>query len=152
MSDADLYAAKSASLDRPAVDVSLLILRAIVGFVFAYHGYPKVFEGGMHEMANNLGFVAYLVAIGEFFGGAGIIVGVLTRFSAAANIVIMIGAIVMVHGAKGFSMAGGGYEYNLVLIAMLAPILIAGPGHYALGRFLPLPKSARTGRPVMPLE
>lgn len=152
MSDANLNAAKSASLDRPAVDVSLLILRLIVGFVFAYHGYPKVFQGGMHEMAEGMGSIAYLVAIGEFFGGIGLMVGFLTRFSAAALIIIMIGAIVLVHGKNGFSMANQGYEYNVVLIAMLAPILIAGPGHYALGRILPLPKSANTGRPVMPLE
>lgn len=103
-------------------------------------------------MPQGLGFVGYLVAIGEFFGGLGIMAGFLARFSAAANAVIMVGAIYMVHGANGFSMANKGYEYNVVLIGMLLPIVIAGPGHYALGRFLPLPKSARTGRPVMPLE
>ena len=71
---------------------------------------------------------------------------------AASNIIIMIGAIVQVHGAKGFLMQNGGYEYNWALIGMLLPILILGPGSYSIGRFLPLPKSPRTGQPVVVLE
>jgi uncharacterized membrane protein YphA (DoxX/SURF4 family) len=58
----------------------------------------------------------------------------------------------MVHGSKGFFAGGGGYEYNLALIGLLAPILIAGPGRFAIGRLLPLPKSAETGRPTAVLE
>jgi len=40
------------------------------------------------------------------------IVGLLSRFSALSNIVIMVGAIAMVHAANGFFMANGGFEYN----------------------------------------
>ena len=49
-----------------------------------------------------MGPLGYLVTIGEFFGGLGLILGFLTRFSAASLIVIMIGAIAMVHGKNGF--------------------------------------------------
>jgi len=34
----------------------------------------------------------------------------------------------------------------------LFPILLAGPGKFAIGRFLPLPKSSTTGRPILILE
>jgi putative oxidoreductase len=154
----------ASSLDRPAVDVSLLALRVVVGLIFAVHGAQKVlgsFGGpGLRAMYDMMGVLGILVSIGEFLGGLGIIVGFLARFSAAANIVIMLGAIFMVHGKNGFFMGTGpeskmaeaGFEYNLALIGMLLPILIAGPGHYALGRLLPLPKSAVSGRPVAPLE
>ena len=64
----------------------------------------------------------------------------------------MIGAIGMVHGAKGFFLQQGGFEYNLALIGLLAPVLIAGPGRFSIGRFLPLPKSSVTRRPVIYLE
>ena len=99
-----------------------------------------------------MGPIGYLVAIGEFFGGLGLIVGFLCRFSAASLIVIMIGAIATVHGKNGFFMSAGGYEYNLALIGLLAPILLAGPGRFSLGRHLPLPKSSKTGRPMAILE
>lgn len=42
----------------------------------------------------------------------------------------------------------GGSEYNLGLIGLLAPILIAGPGCLAVGNYLPLPMSRTTGRVI----
>jgi putative oxidoreductase len=142
--------------DRNAVNVSLLLLRVIVGIIFAAHGAQKLFGAfggpGLAEVVKNMGPLGYLVTIGEFFGGLGLVVGFLCRFSAASLIVIMIGAIAMVHGKNGFFLDKGGFEYNLALIGLLAPILIAGPGTLAIGRYLPLPKSARTGRTVAVLE
>jgi putative oxidoreductase len=146
---------QTASLDRPAVDASLLIVRAVAGVIFAAHGAQKMFGAfggpGLSAMAEMMGPLGYLVSIGEFFGGLGLVVGFLTRFSAASLIVIMIGAIAMVHGKNGFFLQDQGFEYNLALIGLLAPTLLAGPGHYSVGRFLPLPRTA-SGRPVLVLE
>lgn len=142
--------------DRLAVDFSLLVVRAAAGVIMFAHGAQKVFGafGGAGLTATvekmKLGPVGYLVCIGECFGGIGLVVGFLTRFSAAANIVIMIGAIYMVHGKNGFFSSNGGYEYNLALIGLLLPTLLAGPGSFAIGRFLPLPRSR--GRVIAPLE
>jgi putative oxidoreductase len=145
-----------ASEDRPAVELSLLLMRVVVGVIFAAHGAQKLFGvlggPGLAQVVEQLGPIGYLVTIGEFFGGVGLIIGFLCRFSAAALIVIMIGAIVQVHGKNGFFLSGGGFEYNLALIGLLVPILLAGPGRVAIGRFLPLPRSARTGRPIAALE
>jgi putative oxidoreductase len=150
--------------DRTAVDVSLLVVRVAAGVIFAAHGAQKLFGAfggpGLAKMVEMMGPMGYPVTIGEFFGGLGLIVGFLSRFSAASNIVIMIGAIAMVHGKHGFflgtgpesTLANAGFEYNLALIGLLAPTLIAGPGRYAIGRCLPLPGSKRSGRPILPLE
>ncbi len=144
------------SEDRPAVDVSLLLVRVIVGVIFAAHGAQKLFGAfdgpGLAGVVQTMGPLGYPVTIGEFFGGLGLVVGFLCRFSAASLIVIMIGAICMVHGKNGFFQSAGGFEYNLALIGLLAPILIAGPGRFSIGRSLPLPKSAKTGRPIVVLE
>jgi putative oxidoreductase len=139
-----------------AVDVSLLILRVVVGVIFAAHGSQKLlgaFGGpGLAEIVKMMGPIGYLVAIGEFFGGLGLIFGFLSRFSAASLIVIMVGAIATVHGKNGFFLANQGFEYNLALIGLLAPILILGPGSFAIGPLLPLPKSRRSGRTILVLE
>jgi putative oxidoreductase len=144
------------SLDRPAVDFSLFILRVIVGVIFMAHGAQKLFGAfggaGLEATVKDMGTLGYFVAVGEFFGGLGLIVGFLTRFSAAALIVIMIGAIATVHGQFGFFAQNKGFEYNLALIGLLAPILIAGPGQFSIGRFLPMPKSSRGDRPIVVLE
>jgi putative oxidoreductase len=146
--------------DRTAVDVALLVLRIIVGVIFAAHGAQKLFQGGMQMMVQYMGPIGYLVTIGEFLGGIGIAFGFLARFSAASNILIMLGAIFMVHGQHGFflgkgpesTLATAGFEYNLALIGLLAPIMIAGPGRFSVGRFLPLPKRKGTRQPILVLE
>ncbi len=98
-----------------------------------------------------MGPIGYLVTIGEFFGGLGLIIGFLSRFSSASLIVVMLGAIQMVHGQNGF-FGPKGYEYTLALIGLLAPIFIAGPGKWAVGRYLPLPGVKATGKPIIFLE
>jgi putative oxidoreductase len=151
-----------AGYNRTLVDVSLLVLRVVVGTIMAAHGVQKVFgwfDGpGLTATVQGtattpgMGPIGYLVAIGECFGGLGMIFGFLTRFSAASNIVIMIGAIAMVHGKNGFFMKNGGLEYNLALIGLLVPIVLLGAGQYSIGRFLPLPKQGGSDRPIVPLE
>jgi len=131
-------------------------VRVILGVIFIAHGAQTLFGAfggqGMEGIVKMLGPVGYLVAIGEFFGGVGILLGFLTRFSAASIILIMCGAIAMVHGKNGFFMDKGGFEYNLALIGLAAPLVLLGPGCVALGRFLPLPRSKQTGRTVIGLE
>ena len=135
--------------DRRLVDISLLVLRVIVGVIFAAHGAQKLFGAfggpGLAGTVKMMGVLGYFVTIGEFFGGLGLIVGFLSRFSAASLIVIMLGAIALVHGQNGF-FAPTGFEYNLSLIGLLVPILLLGPGNYSIHCCLPLPKSA-AGRP-----
>jgi putative oxidoreductase len=87
------------------------------------------------------GVVGLLVAIGECFGGFGMLVGFLARFSALANTAIMIGAIAMVHGKHGLLMQNGGFEYNLALMGLFLPIVILGPGRVSVSRLLPLKRN-----------
>src|SRR5207244_9436471 len=95
---------------RPAVDVALLVVRVVVGIIFAAHGAQKLFGvfGGpglaalVQPPPNGMGPLGYPVTIGEFFGGLGLVVGFLCRFSAASLIVIMMGAIGLVPGRHGF--------------------------------------------------
>ena len=148
--------------DRTIVDLALLIVRVVVGVIFMAHGSQKMFGmfGGPGLQATVQMFgggpLGYLVSIGEFFGGVGLVFGFLSRFSAAALVVIMIGAIMNVHGKNGFFLSFvdpklNGFEYNLSLIGNLLPILLCGPGCFSIGRFF-LPKSKRTGRPLVVIE
>ena len=147
--------ARHSSQDRPAVHVSLFAVRFVAGIIFAGHGAQKLFGAfdgpGLSKIVEMMGPLGYAVTVGEFFGGVGLIIGFLTRFSAASLIVIMIGAIITVHGKNGLFLPDG-FEYNLALIGLLIPTVIAGPGRFSVGRFLPLPRSRRTGRVIPVLE
>lgn len=126
--------------DRPAVNVGLLVIRIVLGIIFLAHGAQKMFGAfggpGLEGTVQFLGPIGYLVAIGEFFGGLGILLGFLSRFSAASLVVIMIGAIQKVHLSGGFFLPKG-YEFNFALIGMSLAILLMGSGSYAFSSLLP---------------
>jgi putative oxidoreductase len=135
--------------DRTAVSAALLATRLAAGLVMLPHGMQHLFGSfggpGLSGTVQFIGPVGYVVAVGEFFGALALLAGVLTRFSAAALIVIMIGAVAMVHFPNGFFMnwtgaqKGEGFEYHLLMIGNLLPTLIAGPGLFAVSKFLLLP-------------
>jgi len=133
-------------------DLSLTILRLVLGVVFFAHGAQKMlgwfggygFHGTMGFFAH-LGIpapIAFLVFCAEFFGGLGLIVGLLTRIAALGIGAEMIGAIFMVHLPNGFFMnwfgnqKGEGFEYHLLAIAMAAALLLRGAGKFSVDRTL----------------
>lgn len=124
------------------VDLGLLSVRLGLAGVFIFHGGQKLFGlfggQGMAQLVQGFGPVlGYLIAVGEFFGGLGLLVGFLSRFSAASLVVIMAGAIALVHGKNGFSAQANGYEHNFTLLMMALAILLAGPGRIAVTQLLP---------------
>jgi uncharacterized membrane protein YphA (DoxX/SURF4 family) len=71
----------------------------------------------------------FVVAWGELAAGVALLLGLLTRWAAALVIVLQLGAIVSVTWVRGFSFAtGGGYEFNLAIIAMCLAVVCMGPG------------------------
>ena len=84
-----------------------------------------------------------VIAWGEIAGGVLILVGFLTRLASAAMIIIQVGAIATITWHKSFSFAEGGYEHNIVLIAMCLALICLGSGAYAIDK-LYRPKTAAT--------
>ena len=133
-------------------DVALTILRVVLGTVFFAHGAQKMlgwFGGfGFHGTMGfftNMGMpapLAFLIICTEFFGGLGLIVGLLTRIASFGIGCLMIGAIFMVHLPNGFFMnwmgnqKGEGFEYHLLVLAMAAALLLRGAGAFSLDRSL----------------
>lgn len=70
----------------------------------------------------------------SFFGSLFILLGVFTRFFAAAALILFLGMIVTVHQQFGFfmnwfgNMKGEGFEYHLLVIGILLPLVISGAG------------------------
>ncbi len=124
---------------------SLTILRVVLGIIFAYHGYLKLFVPG--GFTGTVGFFtalkiplpvysALIVSIVEFFGGLFLILGIVTRWSSVLIIIDMLVAFFLVHLKNGFLVSKGGYEFVLILIASLLVILINGAGALSLGKKL----------------
>jgi putative oxidoreductase len=69
-------------------------------------------------------------------GAVCIILGLFTRFFAAALAIELGVAFLVVHLPKGFAAAQGGYEYVLLLGVVLLAIAIRGGGPYSLDRVI----------------
>ena len=125
-------------------DLVSLLLRVIIGVVFAAHGAQKAFGWfggpgmeGFSQMLTGLGFKpalfwAYLAAYVEFLGGLALILGVFTRLFSALLVLVMAVAILKVHLAKGLFLAKGGFEYSLVLLCVLVALVLLGTGKYGI--------------------
>ena len=121
------------------------IVRVLLGLVFFVHGAQKMLGWfGGYGFSGTMGFFtgalhipavfAFLAIAAEFFGGLGLILGVLTRVAAFGIAVNMLVAIAMVHGRFGFfmnwsgSQKGEGFEYHLLALAMAAFLMLEGAG------------------------
>ncbi|ABK76902.1 conserved membrane protein [Cenarchaeum symbiosum A] len=124
------------------VDVTFMGMRSAIGVIFIVHGFGKFgserFFGMVDSMVGipDIGPVlGTLVALGEFVGGILLIIGVLSRISAAVISAIMVGAIFVVKGAGSLT-GEGAYELDLILLASCLVIMLAGPGRIALAQIV----------------
>lgn len=118
----------------------LTILRVVVGIVFLYHGYQKLFHLGFHGVAGMFAHTgiplpmvsAVIVTLVEFVGGIMLIAGIGVRIAAALNAVDMVVAVFGVHLKHGFGAQNGGFEYPLTLLAATLCLTLAGGGMLSL--------------------
>lgn len=112
-----------------------LPLRILLGILFIYHGYPKLFKDfkGTTKFLKKLGFApasfwAFVLGFVEFFGGLAILLGLLTRIGAGLLIISMLVAFyhVKFKWKKPFQ---GGYELDLLIIASLITLFLLGAGN-----------------------
>ncbi len=120
------------------------LVRVIVGIMFLMHVSGK-FKAGAAAIAANLMaknglepslLFAYAAIFLESVGGICLIVGLFTRFFAAALAIEMLIALIVVHLPKGYAAGGGGYEYVLLIGAVCFVIAIRGGGPYSVDRFI----------------
>src|SRR5882762_9104171 len=80
--------------------------------------------------------VGYLVGLAQFAGGLAILTGAFLRVGAVCVIIVMLGAIFLVHLPHGFDINHSGYEFALSELLLAFGLLIAGPGAYSLRNVL----------------
>ena len=117
-----------------------LIIRLAVGGLFVGHGLQKLrgsFDGpgldGTTQMMESLEMHparrnAVAAALTETVGGAALALGAATPVAAAGITATMITAVRKVHWNNGLWNAGGGWEFNGVLVAAATAVVADGPG------------------------
>ncbi|MFE7270304.1 DoxX family protein [Streptomyces sp. NPDC057623] len=150
---------QSVSADRsasPNHDLGWLVLRLALGFLLVGHGTQKLFGwfgGGGIEGTGQFfamsGFpaaktMALVAGLTETLGGLGLALGLLTPLAGAAVFGTMLNAMA-VNSAGGFFMMDqdGGMELDILVAAGAVALALAGPGRFAVDRFLPVLRSHR---------
>ena len=130
---------------------AITIVRIVLGVVIFAHGAQKMlgwfggygFSGTMGFFTKTLGVpapFAFLAICAEFFGGLGLILGLLSRLAALGIGVNMLVAIAMVHRQFGLfanwsgTQKGEGYEFHLLVLAIVLAIIVQGAGALSLDR------------------
>jgi len=121
----------------------LPMLRIVLGAILIPHGCQKLFGwfGGMgftrfSALFDQIGYKpgamwVTIVALTEVVGGIMLILGLFTRFAAAAVTIFMINAVWFT-SAKGFFWTAGGMEFSLLLLAVALVFLVRGGGEYSI--------------------
>src|SRR5581483_2395552 len=112
----------------------ILFLRVVVGLTLGAHGAQKLFgwfgghgpRGTAGFFGDTLGFrsplLMALTAGTAELGGVLFALGFLTPFAALGIVATMLTAIATVHWKNGFWSTAGGFEFNLVLLAVAAAV------------------------------
>ena len=118
-------------------DVTLLLLRVMVGIVFITSGWKhlKDPEARSKDIGMSKGFTIFLGAA-EVAGSLGVIFGVLTQLAAAGLILLMLGAIqkkIFVWHTGFWGDSGtNGWSYDTILVVMNLVIITTGGGNLSL--------------------
>ena len=139
-------------IDTKTAPYAALILRVALGTMLVAHALLKVLVftlPGTVQFFESLGLpsaLAYVTVGAELLGGVLLILGVGTRWVAAALVPVLIGAT-WVHAGNGwlFSAPNGGWEYPAFWTVTLIVQALLGDGAYALGNRI-------AGRPASRLQ
>jgi len=113
-------------------------LRASIGAIFIVHSLKK-FDPSWQQWLINIGIPPELqlpIALAEFIGGILLVVGVLTRVTASIFSIILLGAIFHIRWENGFFISEGGWEWDLVMLAVVLSIIVAGPGRVSISHVI----------------
>lgn len=117
-------------------DLGLLLLRLMVGLVFATSGYGHLKNPDQRAKSIGMskGFTVFL-GIAEVAGGLGVAAGVLTQLAGFGLILIMLGAMgkkIFVWHTGFWGEKASGWHYDLMLILMNLVIAFTNGGAYVL--------------------
>jgi len=142
-------------------DTATAILRLVLGVVFFAHGAQKMLGWfGGYGFTGTMGYFtgmlhiptpfAFLAIAAEFFGGLGLIFGLLTRVASFGIFCNMTVAVAMIHRNFGLFMnwtgeqKGEGFEFHLLALAALAFLMLRGGGAASVDRLLSSTADDRT--------
>lgn len=146
--EADMDEARTRAAGRRGTqDLGLLLLRVGLGALLIVHGLQKMFGwwggqglAGFTDSLSDSGYqhadiLSYVAVGGQIVAGVLLVLGMFTPLAAAGALAHLLNGVL-----SGISVDGGirhfafflpeGHEYQIVLVALTAGIILTGPGRY----------------------
>lgn len=114
-------------------------LRASLGVTFLVHSIKKfdpIWQTWLVEKAGLPAEMQLPIALAEFIGGILLISGFLTRITGIIFSIILLGAIFHIRGIGEFFISNGGYEWDMIMLAVALTIIAAGPGRISIAHLV----------------
>ena len=119
-------------------DITHWGISASIGVIFIVHSLKK-FDPSWQEWLISIGLPPEMqmpIALAEFIGGIFLVIGVFTRITGTVFAVILLGAIFHIRWENGFFVSKGGWEWDLVMLAAVLAIIVAGPGRISISHLV----------------
>ncbi|MEX0180937.1 MULTISPECIES: DoxX family protein [unclassified Stenotrophomonas] len=124
----------------PLAAYAATLLRLALGVLFLVHALTKLLvftpagTAAFFESLGLPGVLGYLTIAVELTISAALLLGIYARWIGLLGVPLLLGTIVTVHGANGFSFAnaGGGWEYPAFWALALVVLFLLGDGRWTL--------------------
>ncbi|WP_223494121.1 DoxX family protein [Stenotrophomonas indicatrix] len=124
----------------PLAPYAATLLRLALGVLFLVHALTKLLmftpagTAAFFESLGLPGVLGYLTIAVELAISAALLLGIYARWIGLLGVPLLLGTIVTVHGANGFSFAnaGGGWEYPAFWALALVVLFLLGDGRWTL--------------------
>ncbi|WP_353100291.1 DoxX family protein [Stenotrophomonas lactitubi] len=124
----------------PLAPYAATLLRLALGVLFLVHALTKLLvftpagTAAFFESLGLPGVLGYLTIAVELTISAALLLGIYARWIGLLGVPLLLGTIVTVHGANGFSFAnaGGGWEYPAFWALALVVLFLLGDGRWTL--------------------
>ena len=123
------------------IDLSSLVLRLAIGSAFMIHGYPKLKsdeqgKGWMKSMGMPSGLISFAGVV-EFFGGLGLILGILTPVISFLAALWML-STTWLSVTKIKKKYAGGLEVDITLLLASLALTFLGGGTFSIDHLIGL--------------
>ena len=124
-----------------SLDLASIILRLAIGSAFMIHGYPKLkpneqAKGWMKSMGLPVALVPFAGVV-EFFGGLGLILGILTQIIAILSALWML-STTWLSVTKIKKKYAGGLEVDITLLLAALALAFLGGGTFSIDHLIGL--------------
>ena len=119
-------------------DITHWGISASIGVIFIIHSLKK-FDPSWQEWLMSIGMppeMQLTISLDEFIGGIFLIIFLLKRVTGSVFAVILLGAIFHIRWENGFFVSQGGWEWDLVMLAAVLAIIVAGPGRISISHLV----------------